>query len=74
MSLLTGRPVMVTPDRTGAQYGYSGRVAFLIIMPLALFFGILAGINEGKPLDRFVSITSLGATATPEFVTGVFLS
>jgi peptide/nickel transport system permease protein len=33
----------------------------------------LAGINEGKPLDRIISITSLGATATPEFVTGVFL-
>jgi len=40
---------------------------------LALFFGILAGINEGKPLDRFISITSLGFTATPEFVTGIFL-
>jgi peptide/nickel transport system permease protein len=47
--------------------------AFLFIMPLALFFGILAGINEGKPLDRIISLTSLGATATPEFVTGIFL-
>jgi peptide/nickel transport system permease protein len=42
-------------------------------MPLALFFGILAGINEGKPVDRFISVTGLAATATPEFVTGVFL-
>jgi len=48
-------------------------VAFVVVMPLALFFGILAGINEGKPLDRIISITSLGATATPEFVTGIFL-
>jgi peptide/nickel transport system permease protein len=47
--------------------------AFLIVMPLALVLGILAGINEGKPVDRFISITSLGATATPEFVTGIFL-
>jgi peptide/nickel transport system permease protein len=47
--------------------------AFLIVMPLALLLGILAGINEGKPVDRFISITSLGATATPEFVTGIFL-
>jgi peptide/nickel transport system permease protein len=42
-------------------------------MPLALLLGILSGINEGKPIDRFISITSLGATATPEFVTGIFL-
>lgn len=48
-------------------------VAFAVVMPLALFLGILAGINEGKPLDRFISISSLGLTATPEFVTGIFL-
>jgi peptide/nickel transport system permease protein len=48
-------------------------VAFVVVMPLALFLGILAGINEGKLLDRIISITSLGATATPEFVTGIFL-
>jgi peptide/nickel transport system permease protein len=42
-------------------------------MPLALFLGIIAGINEGKFLDRLISITGLGATATPEFVTGIFL-
>jgi peptide/nickel transport system permease protein len=48
-------------------------VAFIIIMPLALILGILAGINEGRPLDRFISTTSLAATATPEFVTGIFL-
>jgi peptide/nickel transport system permease protein len=48
-------------------------VAFLVVMPLALLLGIIAGINEGKWIDRVISITSLGATATPEFVTGVFL-
>jgi peptide/nickel transport system permease protein len=48
-------------------------VAFVVVMPLALFLGILAGINEGKLLDRIISITGLGATATPEFVTGIFL-
>ncbi len=48
-------------------------VAFVVVMPLALFLGILAGINEGKLLDRIISIAGLGATATPEFVTGIFL-
>lgn len=72
-SLQTGRPVAVTLFPRVRNTLVLAGVAFLIVMPLALFFGILAGINEGKPLDRFISITSLGATATPEFVTGVFL-
>jgi peptide/nickel transport system permease protein len=48
-------------------------VAFIVVMPLALIFGILAGINEGRTTDRFISVTGLAATATPEFVTGIFL-
>ncbi len=48
-------------------------IAFAFIMPLALLFGIIAGLNEGRGLDRFLSITSLVATATPEFASGVFL-
>jgi len=72
-SLQTGRPVAVTLFPRVRNTLVLAASAFLVVMPLALFFGILAGINEGKPLDRFISITSLGATATPEFVTGVFL-
>jgi peptide/nickel transport system permease protein len=72
-SLQTGRAVSVTLIPRIRNTVVLAAVAFLIVMPLALFFGIIAGINEGKPLDRFISITSLGATATPEFVTGVFL-
>jgi peptide/nickel transport system permease protein len=48
-------------------------IAFVIVMPLALFLGMLAGLNEGKFLDRLLSISSLVATATPEFASGVFL-
>jgi peptide/nickel transport system permease protein len=47
--------------------------AFAIVMPLALVLGILAGINEGKPLDRVISVTGLALTATPEFVSGIFM-
>jgi peptide/nickel transport system permease protein len=72
-SLQFGRPVAVTLlPRIRNTFVLAG-VAFVVVMPLALFFGIIAGINEGKPLDRIISITSLGATATPEFVTGIFL-
>lgn len=72
-SLQTGRPVAVTLFPRIRNTAVLAGVAFVVIMPLALLFGILAGINEGKFLDRFISITSLGATATPEFVTGIFL-
>ena len=73
MSLQYNRPVAsIIIPRIRNTLMLAG-VAFIVVMPLALFFGILAGINEGKPLDRFISIASLGATATPEFVTGIFL-
>ncbi len=73
MSLQTGRPVSATLWTRVRNTAILAGVAFLFIMPLALFFGILAGINEGRPADRIISVTSLAATATPEFVTGVFL-
>lgn len=48
-------------------------LAFIVVMPLALILGILAGINEGKWIDRIVTVAGLGVTAVPEFVTGIFL-
>ena len=69
----TRRPVALTIVPRIRNTAILAGVAFLFIMPLALLFGILAGINEGKPLDRIISVTSLAATATPEFVTGIFL-
>jgi peptide/nickel transport system permease protein len=72
-SFQTGRPVAVTLLPRIRNTAVLAGVAFIFIMPMALFFGIVAGINEGKPIDRIISITSLGATATPEFVTGIFL-
>lgn len=52
---------------------YLAGIAFAFIMPLALLFGVIAGLNEGRPLDRGLSIGSLVATATPEFASGIFL-
>lgn len=72
-SLQFGRPVSVTLLPRLRNTAVLAGVAFVFIMPLALFFGVVAGVNEGRPLDRFISITSLALTATPEFVTGVFL-
>jgi len=72
-SLQYGRPVAVTLLPRVRNTLILAGVAFIIVMPLALLLGIIAGINQGKFLDRMISITSLGATATPEFVIGILL-
>lgn len=73
MSLQTNRPVSATIFSRAANSLILGGTAFILVMPLALVFGILAGVNEGKLLDRVITITGLGFTATPEFVIGIFL-
>jgi len=48
-------------------------LAFVIVMPIALLLGIIAGLNEGKTLDRTLSIGGMMFSVTPEFATGIFL-
>jgi len=43
------------------------------VMPLALVLGLIAGLNQGKPLDRILSIGGMMFSVTPQFVTGIFL-
>jgi len=47
--------------------------AFLIFVPLSMFFGVLAGVKENKPTDSIISFFGLATMALPEFVSGVFL-
>jgi peptide/nickel transport system permease protein len=47
--------------------------AFVLIMPLALVLGVLAGMREGGRLDRLISLGSLVSTSVPTFASGVFL-
>jgi peptide/nickel transport system permease protein len=48
-------------------------VAFVLIMPLALLLGVVAGMREGGRLDRLISLASLVSTSIPTFASGVFL-
>ena len=48
-------------------------IAFTVVMPLALFFGILAGLKEGSFQDRFLSVGGMMFSVIPEFATGIFL-
>jgi peptide/nickel transport system permease protein len=49
-------------------------VAFAVIVPLSILFGVLAGMREGSKLDRSISLASIVTTSIPEFAMGVFLS
>ncbi len=72
-SLQTGRAVSVTLFPRLRNSVILAAVAFAVVMPLALLLGIVAGVNEGRAIDRTISIVGLTLTATPEFVTGIFL-
>ena len=73
ISLRTGRPVAdLLFIRLRNSLVLAG-TAFVIVMPLALIMGVIAGLNEGKPLDRFLSIGGMMFSVTPEFATGIFL-
>lgn len=73
VSFFTGRPVMETLLTRIKNTLLLGGIAFLVVMPLALALGMLAGLNEGSWIDRLLSSTSLLATGTPEFVSGILL-
>jgi peptide/nickel transport system permease protein len=45
--------------------------AFIIVVPLAIFGGVVAAIDEGSFRDRLISVGGLSATAIPEFVWAV---
>jgi peptide/nickel transport system permease protein len=73
VSLRTGRPVSdLLFTRLRNSLVLAG-IAFVIVMPLALVLGLIAGLNEGKPLDRALSIGGMMFSVTPEFATGIFL-
>ncbi len=73
VSLRTGRPVAdLLFIRLRNSLVLAG-LAFVIVMPLALLLGVIAGLNEGKSTDRLLSIGGMMFSVTPEFATGVFL-
>ena len=48
-------------------------VAFLLVVPLGIFGGVIAALNVGRPVDRTITIAGLSATIVPEFVSGIVL-
>jgi peptide/nickel transport system permease protein len=46
----------------------------IVMVPIALLVGVLAGMREGSRLDRTLSVGSIASTATPEYVSGVIFT
>ncbi len=47
--------------------------AILVSFPIAILLGLIAGLNEGKPIDRIISLGGLVTGASPDFATGILL-
>ncbi len=73
VSFRTGRPVADTLFLRLRNSLLLAGIAFAVVMPAALFLGMVAGLNEGKPIDRILTIGGLITTASPNFATGILL-
>ncbi len=60
----------------GTRLTLTGLLMFwvmVLMVPMALLIGVLAGMREGSKLDRSLSTFSIASSATPEYVSGVIL-
>lgn len=48
-------------------------ISFILIMPISLLLGVVAGLNDGGTIDRFLSFIGIVASVTPQFVSGILL-
>ncbi len=73
ISLRTGRPVADSLFPRFRNSMVLAGIAFVIVMPLALLLGLLAGLKEGSLRDRVLSVGGMLFSVIPEFATGIFL-
>jgi peptide/nickel transport system permease protein len=73
VSLRTGRPVAKSLFIRLRNSLVLAGIAFIIVMPLALLLGMIAGLREGTLRDRVLSVGGMMFSVIPEFATGIFL-
>lgn len=73
ISLRYKRPVSEVISRKMFNSAILAALAFIVSIPTAIALGLIAGLNEGKPIDRIVSLGGLITAASPDFATGIFL-
>lgn len=50
-----------------------GAEAFVIVVPLAIVGGVIAALNQGRWIDRVITLGGLSVSVLPEFVSGIVL-
>ncbi len=73
ISLRYQRPVTEILTRRLINSGILAGLAFAFAMPIAIVLGLIAGLNEGKTIDRIISLGGLITAASPDFATGIIL-
>jgi peptide/nickel transport system permease protein len=48
-------------------------LTLVIAVPVAVFLGVVAALNENRPLDELITVGFLSVVGLPEFVTGLVL-
>ena len=49
-------------------------LALAVSIPTAVLLGLVAGLNEGKVIDRIISVGGLITAGSPDFATGILLT
>jgi peptide/nickel transport system permease protein len=57
----------------GANSLFLAAASTIILVPLSLLFGVIAGLNDEKWADNVISTLSLIAISLPEFISAAFL-
>jgi peptide/nickel transport system permease protein len=71
---MTGMPIQTLLWRKAVNSAFLAAFAILFYVPLSVVLGVVAGINEGKRIDGFITTVGLSLMAIPEYVSGVILS
>ncbi len=72
-SISFSQPVSGLLSRALVNSAKLAAVAFVIVVPLSIFGGIIAALKRDKLTDRFITVGGLSATVIPEFVSGIVL-
>ncbi len=62
-------------EKLRTAIGYSAKLAifaFVLIIPVSIFGGVVAALRRDKRIDRIITIGGLSAAVIPEFVWAVF--
>jgi peptide/nickel transport system permease protein len=72
-SLVQERPVSDILEPALVNSTKLAAFAFLLVVPLGILGGVVAGLRVGKPSDRSITVVGLSLAVVPEFVTGLVL-